>query len=80
MKRITEYIPVNIKSIMDLIYGVPPEDDYSSFVRSRELRRKNSHHLMKCEQSDYSSFGNVMKLTNDFENEDSNDKVKVKKL
>ena len=58
-------MPLDTKQVTDIIFGIHPNEDYGSFMRSRDLRRKALPEELRDlpkELSDYRNFDNLMEV------------------
>ena len=57
--------PFDLKEVMDALYGIEAEEEFSTFMRGRDVRRKAmDSELAKVpgEKKTYSSFGKLKKI------------------
>ena len=60
----TKPVPFDKKEILDTLYGIT-EEDYSAFMRDRDLRRRVTNENLKTAQTNeesYLTFGNLKKI------------------
>ncbi len=58
-------ISFDFKQFTDIIFGIHPNEDYGSFMRSRDLRRKAFPEELRevpKELSNYRTFDNLMEI------------------
>lgn len=58
-------IPFDLKEVMDILYGIEAEEEFSTFMRGRDVRRKaTDSELTKVpgEKKTYHTFGNLKKI------------------
>lgn len=59
-------IPFDLKEATDALYGIEAEEEFSTFMRGRDVRRKAADsELTKVpgEKKTYHSFGNLKKIS-----------------
>ena len=61
----TKNVPFDIKQVTDVLFGIHPDEDYGSFIRSRDLCRKALEEELKPIPEgleNYRTFDNLMEI------------------
>ncbi len=61
-------VPFDVKQVTDVLFGIHSDEDYSSFMRGRDLRRKALEEELKPIPEglkNYRTFDNLMEIEDD---------------